>query len=152
LRAARSRGRVETQAMLMAQPVEIAAGEAELLAGAAEELAACGLELEPFGDRTVLVRAVPALFPAASIAPLLRAVAADLAETDRSRALQTTTDALLATIACHSVVRVGQRLGETEMRALLAAMDEIELNSNCPHGRPVARRMTRAELEGRFGR
>jgi DNA mismatch repair protein MutL len=152
LRAARSRGRVETQAMLLAQPVEVAAGEAELLAGAAEELAACGLELEPFGDRAVLVRAVPALFPAASIAPLLRAVAAELAEIGRSRALQTTTDALLATIACHSVVRVGQRLGETEMRALLAAMDEIELNSNCPHGRPVARRMTRAELEGRFGR
>jgi DNA mismatch repair protein MutL len=152
LRAARSRGQVETQAMLLAQPVEVAAGEAELLAGAAEELAACGLELEPFGDRAVLVRAVPALFPAAAIAPLLRAVAAELAETDRSRAMQTTTDALLATIACHSVVRVGQRLGETEMRALLAAMDEIELNSNCPHGRPVARRITRAELEGRFGR
>jgi len=152
LRTARSRGRVETQAMLMAQPVEVAAGEAELLAGAAEELAACGLEIEPFGDRTVLVRAVPALYPAPSIAPLLRAVAADLAETDRSRALHTATDALLATIACHSVVRVGQRLGETEMRALLAAMDEIEVNSNCPHGRPVARRMTRAELEGRFGR
>jgi DNA mismatch repair protein MutL len=152
LRAARSRGRVETQAMLMAQPVEVAAGDADLLSGAVEELAACGLEIEPFGDCTVLVRAVPALFPAASIAPLLRAVAADLADNDRSRALQTTTDALLATIACHSVVRVGQRLSEIEMRTLLAAMDEIEFNSNCPHGRPVARRMTRAELEGRFGR
>ncbi len=152
LRAARLRSQVEVQAMLMAQPVEVAAGEAELLAGAADELAACGLEIEPFGDRTVLVRAVPALFPAASVAPLLRAVAVDLAETDRSRALEARTDALLATIACHSVVRVGQRLGETEMRGLLTAMDRIERNSNCPHGRPVARRMSRAELERRFGR
>ena len=100
----------------------------------------------------MLVRTVPALLPAASIVPLLRAVAADLAETGRSRALEERTDALLATIACHSVVRVGQKLGESEMRALLAAMDEIEVNSNCPHGRPVARRMSRAELERRFGR
>ena len=38
------------------------------------------------------------------------------------------------------------------MRGLLAAMDSIDLNSNCPHGRPVARRMSRAELERRFGR
>jgi DNA mismatch repair protein MutL len=152
LRAARLQDQVEVQTMLMAQPVEVAAGEAELLAGAADELANCGLEIEPFGDRTVLVRAVPALFPPASVAPLLRAVAADLADADRSRALEARTDALLATIACHSVVRVGQRLGEAEMRALLAAMDRIEHNSNCPHGRPVARRISRAELERRFGR
>jgi DNA mismatch repair protein MutL len=152
LRAARQRGRVERQAMLVPQPVEVAAGEAELLAGAAEELAACGLEVEPFGERTLLVRTVPALFPPASIAPMLRAVAADLAEVERSRALDARSDALLATIACHSVVRVGQKLGETEIRALLSAMDEIETNSNCPHGRPVARRMSRAELERRFGR
>ncbi|MET0153910.1 MAG: DNA mismatch repair endonuclease MutL [Candidatus Binatia bacterium] len=152
LRAARQRGRVERQAMLIPQPVEVAAGEAELLTGAADELAACGLEVEPFGDRTLLVRTVPALFPATSIAPLLRALTADLAEVERSHALEARSDALLATIACHSVVRVGQKLGETEMRALLTAMDEIESNSNCPHGRPVARRMTRAELERRFGR
>jgi DNA mismatch repair protein MutL len=152
LRAARRRGRVERQAMLIPQVVEVATGEAELLAGAAEELAACGLEVEPFGDRTVLVRSVPGPFPATSIAPLLRAVAADLADVERSDAVAARSDALLATIACHSVVRVGQKLRESEMRALLTAMDEIEMNSNCPHGRPVARRMSRAELERRFGR
>jgi DNA mismatch repair ATPase MutL len=50
------------------------------------------------------------------------------------------------------VVRVGQRLSDTEMRALLAAIDSTDLNASCPHGRPVARRMSRAELERRFGR
>jgi DNA mismatch repair protein MutL len=152
LRAARQGGRVESQAMLVAEPIEVGAGEAELLAAAAADLATCGLEIEPFGERAVLVRSIPALLPGEAVASVIRAVAADLAETERSRALEARMDGLLATIACHSVVRVGQTLSEVEMRGLLAAMDSIDLNSNCPHGRPVARRMSRAELERRFGR
>jgi len=152
LRSARRRGRVESQAMLVAQPIEVGPGEAELLGASAEDLATCGLDLEPFGDRTVLVRSVPALLPAEAIAPLVRAIASDLGEVERSRALEERTETVLATIACHSVVRVGQKLSEAEMRGLLSAMDSIDLSSNCPHGRPVARRMPRAELERRFGR
>jgi DNA mismatch repair protein MutL len=152
LSAARRAGSVERQAMLVPQPVEVGPGEVELLAGAAAELEAAGLDLEPFGRDTVLVRTIPALLPAASIAPLVRAIAAELAEHDRSRALEARADGVLATIACHSVVRVGQKLSEPEMRALLAAMDSVDLNSNCPHGRPVARRLSRAEIERRFGR
>jgi DNA mismatch repair protein MutL len=152
LRSARRRGRVESQTMLVAQPIEIGSLEAELLAAAAEDLAACGLDLELFGDRTVLVRSVPALLPAEAIAPLVRAIASDLGEVERSRALEARTESVLATIACHSVVRVGQKLSEAQMRGLLSAMDSIDLSSTCPHGRPVARRMPRAELERRFGR
>jgi DNA mismatch repair protein MutL len=152
LRSARQRGRVESQTMLVAQPIEVGAGEAELLVAAVEDLAVCGLDLEPFGERTVLVRAVPALLPPEAIAPLVRAIASDLGEVERSRALEARTESVLATIACHSVVRVGQKLSESEMRGLLSAMDSIDLSSNCPHGRPVARRMPRSELERRFGR
>jgi DNA mismatch repair protein MutL len=152
LRAACRGGRVESQAMLVPQPIELGAGEVELLAAAAADLAGCGLELESFGERTVLVRSVPARLPLEAVAPLVRAVAADLGEADRSRALEARMEALLATIACHSVVRVGQRLSEAEMRALLEAMDSVDLNSTCPHGRPVARRLSRGELERRFGR
>ncbi|HSD11044.1 MAG TPA: DNA mismatch repair endonuclease MutL [Candidatus Binatia bacterium] len=152
LRLARLSGRVESQSLLVAQPIEVGTGEVELLAAAAEDLAACGLDLEPFGDRTVLVRSVPALLPAGAVAPLVRAIASDLGELERSRALEARTESVLATIACHSVVRVGQRLSEGEMRGLLSAMDSIDLNSNCPHGRPVATRMPRAEVERRFGR
>jgi len=150
--AARKTGAVERQAMLVPQPIEVGRGEVDLLAGAARELAEGGLELEPFGDDTVLVRSIPALLPPQSIAPLVRALAAELAEHDRTRALEARAEAILATIACHSVVRVGQKLSEPEMRGLLAAMDSVDLNSNCPHGRPVARRITRSELEHKFGR
>lgn len=152
LRAEVRSGPPETQPLLVPQTVELAPGEAELVAEAAGTLATVGVEVEPFGERAVIVRSVPALFRGGDVAPLIRQVAADLAEYGRSRALEKRIEDLLATIACHSVVRVGQRLSEAEMQALLASMDEIDWNTSCPHGRPVASILSRSELERRFGR
>jgi len=61
-------------------------------------------------------------------------------------------DHLLATIACHSVVRAGDVLGRTEALALLGQLDAVDLRSHCPHGRPVLLRLPLGEIERRFGR
>ena len=59
---------------------------------------------------------------------------------------------VLATAACHGVVRAGDRLGETEARALIADIDGIDHHGSCPHGRPVLLTMPQGEIERRFGR
>jgi DNA mismatch repair protein MutL len=61
-------------------------------------------------------------------------------------------DTILATVACHSVIRAGDALDGQRALALLQAMDEIEYCPHCPHGRPVLSRLPRAEIERRFGR
>jgi DNA mismatch repair protein MutL len=152
LRMQRARGRIESQPLLVPQTVGVGTGDVELLSDASADLAALGLEVEPFGEREVVVRAVPAIIPGRDVTPLVRAILSDLGEFERTRAVDEVTEELLATIACHSVVRVGQQLSETEARGLLAAMDGIDLNTNCPHGRPVTVTLTRTELERRFGR
>jgi DNA mismatch repair protein MutL len=152
LREQRLRGRVEVQPLLVPQTIELSPGELELLEASAPDLASLGLEIESFGAHAAIVRTVPAVFPAKDAAPLVRAVAADLAEVERTRRVEDHTEDLLATIACHSVVRVGQRLSDTEIRGLLEAMDAIDLSTNCPHGRPVTTLLTRSEIERRFGR
>ena len=57
----------------------------------------------------------------------------------------------LATMSCHSAVKAGQELTHHEMRAILAALDEVDFEV-CAHGRPVAIRIGNAELERRFHR
>src|SRR5438876_837308 len=92
------------------------------------------------------------LHRSASSARSSRAVARELAEEGASAAAERAADAALATLACHSVVRVGQRLDPAEVRALLADMDGVDVAAHCPHGRPVAVTLERAQLEALFKR
>ena len=61
-------------------------------------------------------------------------------------------DHMFATLACHSARRFGDRLPEAEQRAILAGLDTIPWAPTCPHGRPVAILLDRADLEARFRR
>ncbi|HCF56712.1 MAG TPA: hypothetical protein DFS52_01785, partial [Myxococcales bacterium] len=58
----------------------------------------------------------------------------------------------LATMACHAAVRAHQVLSAEESRALLDALDAIDFNTRCPHGRPVAAELTLADLEKQVAR
>jgi DNA mismatch repair protein MutL len=59
---------------------------------------------------------------------------------------------ILARIACHSVVRGSRTLAPEEIAALFAQMDKTDFSTNCPHGRPVFRRIGLAEIEKMFKR
>jgi DNA mismatch repair protein MutL len=155
LRAAHTRRDIRRQRLLFPLPVEVD----EL--GAA--LAADGSALEPFGfevdaasgggdPRTIWVRAVPEMLRDADPKPLLRDVLGQLADGGTATSAIERADHVLATMACHSVVRAGDVLGREEVLALFSQLDGVDLRSHCPHGRPVLLRMPLPELERRFGR
>jgi len=152
LRAECRAGGVARDRLLVPETIALAAAESAVLVEHAGALAAAGLEGEPFGDGTFLLRTVPRLLRGRDVGALVRAVAAELVEEGASAAVERATDAALATVACHGVVRVGQRLGAAEAQALLAAMDGVEISAHCPHGRPVASELPRAQLEALFRR
>src|SRR5581483_4470425 len=147
LRAEQDAGRIARDPLLVPETIELDATEAALLGEHAAALETAGLEGEPFGERTFLLRSVPRLLRGRDAGALVRAVATELAEEGASAAAARATHAVLATIACHSVVRVGQRLASEEVRALLASMDGVPVAAHCPHGRPVAAELTRSQLE-----
>ena len=124
-----------------------------------------GFEVEPFGEEAVVVRAIPALLSGQDPAALVRDLAEELsaseagagaalrAEPDRaSTRLLPAVDRLFATLACHSARRFGDHLPVEEQRAILEGLDSIPWAQSCPHGRPVARWISRSEIERRFGR
>ncbi len=115
-------------------------------------LDAAGLEGEPFGPDTFLLRTIPRLLRGQDVGALVRAVADELVEEGTSGSAERAVDAVLATLACHSAVRVGQRMEPGQVRALLEAMDTVDVNAHCPHGRPVAVELKRAQVEALFER
>ena len=135
--------------------VELSPSLTSRLRDFSEIATAFGFEIEPFGEREVVVRATPALLDRGDPA----AVVAQLAEELDSRELRSAdvrvpaaAEALFASLACHSARRAGERLAREEQIALLQALDEIRWSPTCPHGRPVAIDLTASEIERRFGR
>ncbi len=152
LRAEHAAGAVTRDGLLVPETITLPPVQLAALVEHERTLAALGLEGEPFGDGTFLLRTVPRLLRGQDVGELIRALAADLAEHGASLAGERAADAVLATLACHSAVRVGQRMPPEQVRALLDAMDTVDVNAHCPHGRPVAVELSRARLEALFGR
>ena len=143
---------VARQALLLPERVHVGAAGVEACALAHDDLEALGWEIEPFGEEDVVVRAVPAMAVGTAVVPLVEAVAADLVAAGHARAAERLAERIMATVACHSAVRVGQRLGAAAARALLREMATVPYHATCPHGRPVARKLARGQVERMFGR
>ena len=152
LRRAYADGRVVRQGLLVPVIVDVGAQPAPIVAERLAELEALGFDLEPFGGSSFAVRAVPALFGDFDPAHLVRDLAEELLEIGRSRRLSEAAESVLARLACHSAVRVGQSLSPEQIRALLVAMDGIDFAANCPHGRPAYISLPRGDLERLFKR
>jgi DNA mismatch repair protein MutL len=152
LRAAHARRQMPRQQLLFPIPIEV--GDAAAAALETDDvLGGLGFEVARQGPGVILLRAVPEPLKDADPKPLIRELLSDLADgTPLREGELDRVDHLLATIACHSVVRAGDVLGRPEALALLNQLDGVDLSSHCPHGRPVLLRMPLGEIERRFGR
>jgi DNA mismatch repair protein MutL len=152
LRTRVAQGRVESQRLLVPEPVDMTAAEATALVEQSELLGQLGLEVEPFGGDTVLVRSIPAMLPHVVPERLVR----DLAEHFRTQPLPPTRDGMLAEllhmVACKAAVKAGQPLSTPEIASLLERRHLVADSHHCPHGRPTALVFTKADLEKQFGR
>jgi DNA mismatch repair protein MutL len=111
-----------------------------------------GFDVEPFGGNALLLRAVPEVLKEGDPKPLLLDVLARLSEGPPPDRAAEAMDHVFATMACHSVVRAGDPMDREQALALLSQLDDVDVRSHCPHGRPVVVRITLSELERRFGR
>jgi DNA mismatch repair protein MutL len=151
LRDAHTKRKVRTQRMLIPAEVEL---DERLQAVAREHaslLGELGFELEPTGAG-VSVRAVPEMMAEADPSEVVAEALSELEAQDSSSVVADRLDHLLATMACHSVVRAGDVLSVEHVHSLFSSMDGIDYRAHCPHGRPVLLRLSIGELERRFGR
>lgn len=152
MKAAMEAGGVAVQALLIPDVVDLPADQREAILAEAEVLAGLGLEIEGFGEGSILVRGVPALLGTPDAARLVRDIAEELVELGGSRALEDRIGHVLATISCHGSVRAGRQLNDAEMNALLREMEETPNSGQCNHGRPTWVRLSLADVERLFGR
>ncbi len=139
---------VKVQGLLEPATLEVAPGQDEILKTRYQELSEFGFSLEPFGDRTYLVRSVPAVLGGRDWTSTLRELLDSLLE-ERDSDWR---EKLSISISCHSAIRAGQVLADDEMRGLLRQLEQTETPNTCPHGRPTIIRLSSSQLEREFRR
>ncbi len=152
LKAARAKGGVPRQMLLIPEVVEIDGAAAAALLAEAEALAELGLGVEPFGPGAVLVRETPAALGEADVQGLIRDLADEVQAAGGAEPLGERLDAIAATMACHGSVRSGRRLTQPEMDALLREMEATPNAGRCNHGRPTYIELDLADIERLFQR
>jgi DNA mismatch repair protein MutL len=143
---------METQQLLVPEPVHLAPAEAAAALDAREELAQLGIRIEPFGGDTVLVSSYPAMLRNVSPGELLRQVVDQMMAGGQTPQRRDLLDELLHMISCKAAVKAGDRLSADEVTALLEQRHLCQDAHHCPHGRPTALVFTREELDRRFRR
>ena len=139
----------QSQRLLEPVPIELTPGQEEMVRAQGELLARYGFLLEPFGDRTCLVRAIPAITSSRDPATALQEV---LDLTSLQGMMKNQDETLAASIACHSAVRAGMALSAKEMEELIHRLEAAANPHTCPHGRPTILHLSASRLEREFGR
>jgi len=145
-------GRGPAQRLLVPETIELNFTEADILDRIRPELTRLGLEIEPFGQNTFVVKAIPALLGGGEMAPLIREILENTVETGLGPGLEQSLDDCLILMACHGALRARQRLTETEQQALLDQLMACDNPAHCPHGRPTWIRWSLKTLEKSFVR
>ena len=105
-----------------------------------------GFRCEDFGG-AVLVRGVPTGVddPTGALEELAEDLRLNRADPDAAR------DSLLQTMACKSAIKAGMHTDPAELRRLVDRVQSGEIQY-CPHGRPVAVRLSKYQVEKMFKR
>ncbi len=136
------------QTLLTPAAVDLGREDGALLLENLPLLEELGFSCEDFGGGAVLVREVPADLDAGDAAATLEEIAGNL-RSGRSPAERR--ENLLHTMACKAAIKGGWKSDTAELRVLVEKVQRGEVKY-CPHGRPVAVKLTRYELEKMFKR
>lgn len=140
--AGNARAAAPSEPLLVPFTFELDAAQSEILDGALDALRTGGLEIEPFGERVYRIVATPAGYRspwtdgrrAFDVSDFIADLSGEIKGLSRR-------ERIWASLACHSVVRAGARLSETEMSTLVTRLEGCENPMHCPHGRPTIVRL-----------
>ena len=144
--------KVQRQRLLMPVLVDLLPEQMVTFAEISEELERNGFEAEPFGPKTLAIKAAPVGLEGKELERMLEEV---LGVTEKSAQVENEElrrTRIAASIACHAAIKVNMPLEPAKIDWLLRELAKTEHPTNCPHGRPIALRYSLKEIQRAFQR
>ncbi len=140
------------QKLLIPETIDLGYREAKILEELIPGLNELGMEIEPFGGDTFVVKSVPTLLDNKEVKPLVIEIVEKMAQIGFTPGLEKAMDQCLILMACHGAIRANQKLSDEQIKGLLDQLDQCDQPSNCPHGRPTWISWSIKDLEKSFKR
>jgi DNA mismatch repair protein MutL len=140
------------QRLLVPESIELGYREAGVLEKIIPDLASLGLDIEPFGGNTFVIKSIPSQLAERDVKPLVVGIVEKIVEIGFSSGLAEVLAECRMVMACHGAIRANQALSEAQIKGLLAQLDDCQNPSHCPHGRPTWIRWDIQTLERSFKR
>lgn len=148
----RAAGTLEIQQLLMPVVVQLTPSQQFEYVRIADELNLHGFETEPFGQRTIAIKAAPAGVGPGDVEKIVFEIL-EVAENElRAASLEEIRRSVCATIACRAAIKVNTKLEPKKVEWLLRALSACEYPMTCPHGRPIALRYSMKDILKSFHR
>lgn len=140
------------QRLLLPEVVSLPPRDHHFLMESLPILEEAGMEVEPFGGDSIVIKAIPALLSHAEARTLILDLIADCAEAIRDLPLHERREKIFTSLACRGAVKANRDLTGPEVIGLCRDLDAIPHALTCPHGRPLAVSLSVYELEKMFKR
>ena len=139
-----------SQMLLIPEVVTLTNKEADVIKQDMGMFEKAGYVLEEFGDNSFKITGVPYICMDIGTKELFLDIL------DEMQGNRTGKDEIeekfLSTIACKAAVKANMNLKDEEVKSLMAQVLELDNPFTCPHGRPTAIKMSKYDLERKFGR
>jgi len=144
------KGSGAAQKLLFPETVELSAQEFLTFEESQEILENMGFDIGAFGQNSVIINAMPPVFRDKNPAIIMTKLLDDIIELNKAGG--ELIKSVAQSIACRAAVMAGDRLGPEEVKGLILKLFGMNNPYCCPHGRPTFIKISREELDGRFGR
>jgi DNA mismatch repair protein MutL len=148
--AAKERG--TGQRLLLPEVMSLPPRELSFLVESIPILADVGMEIEPFGGDSVVVKSVPAFFAEGDVRTMLADLLSECGGVDKNIPLLERRDRIFASLACRGAIKANQRMTAAEAESLCRELDRFPGIATCPHGRPLKMAFSKYALEKLFKR
>ena len=143
---------VQRQRLLMPLLIDLLPAQMITFSEIAGELERNGFEAEPFGPRTLAVKAAPVGLEGRELEQMLEEVLAIPDRNQQTENAEARRRRIAASIACHAAIKINQPLEPSKIEWLLDALGKTEHPTACPHGRPIALRYSYKDIQKAFQR
>jgi DNA mismatch repair protein MutL len=143
---------IQRQRLLMPLLIDLLPAQMITFAEIAEELERNGFEAEPFGPRTLAVKAAPVGLEGVELEHMLEEVLAVPDRNQQTENSEARRRRIAASMACHAAIKINQPLDSAKIDWLLTELAKTEHPTACPHGRPIALRYSYKDIQKAFQR